>query len=242
MEYGVKCVKHFRGMFSIAIYDHRIGQLLLLRDRLGIKPLYYMIEDGKLFFASEIKPILKVIKNRPSVHIPSIDFYMSVGYVPGENTLFNGIRKILPGHYMQVKGEDLQIIKYWDLDPEKEPQVGSFEETIKRFNQLTKECIDLRMVSDVPLGAFLSGGLDSSAIVSYMSALSDQPVKTFSVGYKNAPETSELVYAKQVAEYFNTEHTEYILEPLDFFNSLAVSVIQKGKRAGYCHSIRRRGR
>ncbi|RDH83770.1 MAG: asparagine synthase (glutamine-hydrolyzing) [endosymbiont of Galathealinum brachiosum] len=220
IEYGIKCVEQFRGMFGIAIYDHNIDELFLIRDRLGIKPIYYILEDQKLIFSSEIKPILKVIKAKPEVHIPSIDFYMSVGYVPGEQTLFDNIKKLLPGHYLHIKNNKFEIKEYWDLDLNQDQFKGSFEEAIEEFDKLAKESIDLRMISDVPLGAFLSGGLDSSAIVSYMSNLSDTPIKTFSVGYKNDPESSELIYAEQVAKYFKTEHTEYILEPLDFFNSL----------------------
>lgn len=221
-EYGIDCVEHFRGMFGIAIYDYSQNQVFLIRDRLGIKPVYYMVDDEKIIFASEIKPILSVLKDKPEVHIPSIDFYMSVGYVPGEQTLFSKIKKLLPGHYLKIDGDGIQSKEYWNIDLDKEQYIGSFENAIDEFDQLAQESVQLRMLSDVPLGSFLSGGLDSSAIVSYMSEKSDQPVKTFSVGYKNEPEASELVYAKQVAEYFKTDHTEYILEPLDFFNSLDI--------------------
>jgi len=221
-EYGIDCVEHFRGMFGIAIYDNNIDQVFIIRDRLGIKPIYYTVDDEKIIFASEIKPILSVLKEKPDVHIPSIDFYMSVGYVPGEQTLFSQIKKLLPGHYLQIDGKNITSKEYWNLDLNKELYTGGFESAIEEFDELAKESVQLRMLSDVPLGAFLSGGLDSSAIVSYMSEKSEQPVKTFSVGYKNEPEASELVYAKQVAEYFKTEHTEYILEPLDFFNSLDI--------------------
>lgn len=221
-EYGIDCVEYFRGMFGIAIYDKNTNQVFIIRDRLGIKPIYYTVDDEKIVFASEIKPILSVLGSKPDVHIPSIDFYMSVGYVPGEQTLFSKIKKLLPGHYLQIDGKDINSKEYWNLDLNKELYTGSFENAIEEFDELAKESVKLRMLSDVPLGAFLSGGLDSSAIVSYMSEKSDQPVKTFSVGYKNEPEASELVYAKQVADYFKTEHTEYILEPLDFFNSLDI--------------------
>lgn len=221
-EYGIDCVEQFRGMFGIAIYDRRSNEVFLIRDRLGIKPVYYLKDGEKILFASEVKPILTQMDGRPDVHLPSVDFYISVGYVPGEQTMFSQVKKLLPGHYMRIASDGIEIRQYWDIDLKAEGYQGSFESAMEEFNTLAEESVSLRMLSDVPLGAFLSGGLDSSAIVSYMSARSEQPVKTFSVGYKDDPESSELVYAKQIADFFSTDHTEYILEPLNFFNSLDI--------------------
>ncbi len=221
LEYGEQCTEHFRGMFGIAIYDKRQNKLLIIRDRLGIKPVYYYLDEQRLLFSSEIKPILEVLGSKPEVYTAALDFYMSVGYVPGEKTLFDGIYKLLPGHQMVVQNNAVDIKCYWDLE-DTETRNVSFEQALDEFDEIVKESTQLRMVSDVPLGAFLSGGLDSSGIVSMMSEMSDTPVNTFSVGYKDDPESSELGYAKIVAEHFKTQHHEYFLEPLDFFNSLDI--------------------
>ena len=218
-EYGEACVEHFRGMFGIAIYDLRNQKLFLVRDRVGIKPIYYYLDGEQLVFSSEVKPILAAIGQKPEVFTPALDFYMSVGYVPGEDTLFKNIKKLKPGHTLVLQDNQIRINEYWDL--EDTPAIdASFAQASEEFERILNESIELRMVSDVPLGAFLSGGLDSSTIVSSMSQRSKDPVKTFSVGYKDDPESNELGYAKIVADHFNTDHHEYFLEPLDFFDSL----------------------
>lgn len=223
MEYGIDCVSQFRGMFGIAIYDINQKKLTILRDRLGIKPVYYYLDENILVFSSEIKPIITALNRKPDVHLDSLDFYMSVGYVPGENTLFDNIKKLQPGHFLTVQNNQVTIKQYWDLyqNPPLEP---SFEEALERFEELAEESVKLRMISDVPLGAFLSGGLDSSMIVALMSRLGGNTVKTFSVGYRDQPEANELGYAKIVADHYKTDHHEFLLEPLDFFNSLETLV------------------
>jgi len=223
VEYGIDCVAHFRGMFGIAIYDLNQKKLTILRDRLGIKPVYYYLDENILVFSSEIKPIITALNRKPEVHLDSLDFYMSVGYVPGENTLFDNIKKLQPGHLLTVQNNQVTIKQYWDLYQTLSAQY-SFEEALTRFEELAEESVKLRMISDVPLGAFLSGGLDSSMIVALMSRLSDNTVKTFSVGYRDQPEANELAYARIVADHYNTDHHEFLLEPLDFFNSLETLV------------------
>ncbi len=219
LEYGEKCVEHFRGMFGIALYDNRINKLYLIRDRLGIKPIYYYQDKNSFIFSSEIKPILSTLKNKPDVNSSALDFYMSVGYVPGEETLFQDIKKLKPGHILSLENETVTINEYWDLKNTPESKI-SFPDALKEFENIAMESIELRLRSDVPLGAFLSGGLDSSVIVALMNKVSSNQVKTFSVGYKDEPDANELGYAKIVANKFKTEHHEFILEPLDFFNSL----------------------
>ncbi|VAW65931.1 Asparagine synthetase [glutamine-hydrolyzing] [hydrothermal vent metagenome] len=219
IEYGEACVDHFRGMFGIAIYDKRHDRLFLIRDRLGIKPLYFYKDDKQFIFSSEIKPICEVLKNKPGVRLASLDFYMSVGYVPGKDTMFDGIKKLLPGHTLLIDKNTFRFTPYWDLQDLPSKDI-SFSQAMEEFEELLKESVSLRLMSDVPLGAFLSGGLDSSAIVSYMSEQSSSPVKTFSVGYRDDPESSELGYAKIISDYFKTDHHEFYLEPMDFFNSI----------------------
>ncbi|HED36279.1 MAG TPA: asparagine synthase (glutamine-hydrolyzing) [Gammaproteobacteria bacterium] len=219
LEYGESCVEHFRGMFGIAIYDKRYDRLFIIRDRLGIKPVYFYRDKEQFIFASEIKPICEVLQNRPGVNISTIDFYMSVGYVPGKDTMFEGIQKLESGNTLIIEKNQIHIKAYWDLDDKPQKNLN-FTEAMENFEEIVRKSVELRMVSDVPLGAFLSGGLDSSAIVSLMSEATSAPVKTFSVGYRDDPEANELGYAKIIADYFKTEHHEYYLEPMDFFNSI----------------------
>ncbi len=217
--YGDTCVDHFRGMFSIALLDKSKNRLLLLRDRLGIKPLYYYLDDDRLVFASEIKSIHALLKKKSGINFPALDMYMAVGYVPGDKTLFANIRKLEPGHRLIAENGKIEIGAYWDLEDTPALELN-FDEALEGFAELAMESVRLRMRSDVPLGAFLSGGVDSSVIVGLMTKLSETPVNTFSVGYRNAPESNELGYARQVADHFNTNHHEYVLEPADFFESL----------------------
>ena len=218
-EYGDECPKYFRGMFAFAIYDIRRDRLFLARDRLGIKPLYFQFQDRRLLFASEIKPILLAHDGRPAVDKGLIDFYMSLGYVPGERTLFRGISRLLPGHTLSFEKGALSIVRYWDISTIPTLDI-SFDEATEKLEHLLLESVRLRLMSEVPLGAFLSGGLDSSAIVACMSKMMAEPVKTFSVGYRDDPASSELEYARIVAKSFKTEHHEFILESGDFFDSL----------------------
>jgi len=218
-EYGDSCPTRFRGMFAFAVYDIARDRLLLARDRLGIKPLYYHLDRGRLLFASEVKPILRVLGGKPSVETDLIDFYVSLGYVPGERTLFKGIRRLPPGHTLSHEQGRHSVSRYWDIDaiPMLEMSLGEAKE---KLEHLLMESVRLRLMSDVPLGAFLSGGLDSSSVVAFMSRMMSEPVKTFSVGYRDDPESSELEYARVVAKAFGTEHHEFILDSGDFFDSL----------------------
>ena len=218
-EYGDQCPTHFRGMFAFAIYDMPRKRLLLARDRLGIKPLYYHFDGERLLFASEIKPILKALGKRPGVERTLIDFYVSVGYVPGEKTLFKGINRLLPGHTLAHDQNGLMVRQFWDIAALPMLDISA-QEGEERLEQLLLESVRLRLMSEVPLGAFLSGGVDSSAIVACMSKLMSEPVKTFTVGYNDDPASSELEYARVVAKSFNTDHHEFILESGDFFASL----------------------
>lgn len=218
-EYGERCVEHFRGMFAFAVYDQRSGSVLLGRDRLGIKPLYYHASGERLLFASEIKPILAALSSRPTVNRSQIDFQMSLGYVPGEQTLFKQICRLAPGHTLSIKNGGLKFRQYWEIA--ESPMLDIDEnDAADRLDDLLTESVRLRLMSDVPLGAFLSGGVDSSAIVALMSKLTNEPVKTFSVGYRDDPASSELSFARVIADRFKTDHHEFILEPGDFFDSL----------------------
>ena len=219
MAWGTSFLERLRGMFGIAIYDFNKNRLVVARDRLGIKPIYYITTDIGIYFSSEIKPLRTASPETKGVNLGALDMYMTVGYVPGEDTAFNGIKKLEPGHLLVVENGKQNIQPYWELK-NKEPDNKTFDETLLEFETLLKETVKLHLASDVPLGAFLSGGVDSSALVALMSEVSDEPVKTFSVGYKDEPEASELKYAAIVAKQFNTDHHEFFLEPTEFFNSL----------------------
>lgn len=219
-EYGTKCLDKLRGMFAFAIYDSSKKILFLARDRVGKKPLYFYHDQQRFVFASEVKAILKAGTIERHVNREMIDFYLSIGYVPGRETLFKNIAKLEPGHYLILNADhSIDIREYWDI---RDIQVKNipYQEAYANFKNKLLESIDIRLMSEVPLGVFLSGGLDSSAIVALMSRLVSTPIKTFSVGYKNEPQSNELDYARIVADRFKTEHYEFYLTADDLFDSI----------------------
>lgn len=218
-EMGTDCVDLFRGMFAIAVYDCKTRELFLARDRLGIKPLYYFKSRDVFIFASEIKAILKSGFYLPAVNLDVVDCFIRLGYVPGEQTAFEGIKKIQPGFSGVFKSGKLELKEYWDVKSFGQRTI-SIRQAGDRLNELLKDTVRLHLISDVPVGVFLSGGLDSSSIVAYAKNLVDGPVKTFTVGYYDDPKSSELHYARLVAKHFQTEHFEYILTSEDFFESI----------------------
>jgi len=216
-EFGTSCIDHFRGMFAFALWDEKNKVLFAARDRLGKKPFYYYVYNNMLIFASEAKSILKSGKIDANVNRNVIDFYLTLGYVPAPQTMFERIYKLLPGHMLIFSENEFLTKQYWDID-----SIGCVEDKgekfyIDQFLGLMDECVRMRLVSDVPLGVFLSGGIDSSTITGMMSQLSKtKPVKTFCVGYKDK-QASELAYAKIMAKRFGTDHHEFLLEPTDFY-------------------------
>lgn len=220
-EWGEKCIEKFRGMFAFAIYDSKRKSIFIARDRIGIKPLYFYDDKEVFVFASEIKAILNTGLVNPEVNLGAIDFYITLGYVPAPETLFRNIYKLEPGHYIVADENGMKKDEYWSLRINiYENHLPPFEESCERLNELLFECVKSHLVSDVPLGVFLSGGLDSSSIVAFMSKIFDKPIKTFSVGYEDARDVSELDFARKVAKDFKTEHYEFILKPGDFFESI----------------------
>ncbi len=218
--YGVDCVKRLRGMFAFCIFDGRKNLAFMARDRAGKKPLYYYQDGERLIFASEIQAILKSGFAPRRVDRTMVDFYMSVGYLPGPRTLVENIRKLEPAHGMVWRpGGKLEIFPYWDVASVETKEIP-YEEACAQLKDKLLESIRIRLMSEVPLGVFLSGGLDSSIIVGLMSRLVDQPIKTFSVGYENEPESNELAFAKMVSDAFKTEHHEFYLTPDDLYNSI----------------------
>ena len=209
-EYGEQCVSHFRGMFAFAIWNDVKKTLYLARDRFGKKPLFYSIRNDSLLFASEIKSLNAVLDLRDEINTSVIPDYLAYRYVPGPDTLYNDIYKLSPGAYATYCNGVLQEHSYY-LPPDRNRYHRSTnatdDEAVEKFLGILRESVKLRMISDVPFGAFLSGGIDSTAIVALMSEISSYPVKTFSVGFDES-NYSELKYAETVAKHFGTDHHE----------------------------------
>ncbi len=211
---GEGFLERLNGMFAFAIWDSRRQALFIARDRLGIKPLYYTLDDDGLSFASEVKALLAVSGRKPGVDLDMLDAYMSVGYVPTERTLFQGIEKLQPGWCATVDRDGLRLRQYWDLKPE--PEDLSEEECVEQALELLRDSVRIQLRSDVPLGVFLSGGIDSSAVVALMHEMGIRDIRTFTVAYDFGPAYDETRYARMIAQKFNTRHREIFVTPKDF--------------------------
>jgi asparagine synthase (glutamine-hydrolysing) len=218
-EYGAKCVEFLRGMFAFAIWDTKKRQLFLVRDRLGIKPLYYAQTPSGLLFASEIKSILKSGWIDPKINYQTAPEFFAFGYVTNENTMFHGIKKIQPGHWLTFSETGVSEKQYWNIAYDKDLAKISFSDCKTRLFEIFEESVRLRLMSDVPLGVFLSGGIDSSSIAAIMAKNMSDPLKAFTIGF-NKPYYSEAPYAKEVAETFGIELHEVVLTPDDFIDSI----------------------
>jgi len=219
-EFGESCLDHLRGMFAFAIWDENKRRLFAARDRLGIKPFYYTVSDGSLIFASEIKSILVNEQVERKVDEKALYYYLNVRYVPGPLTMFAGIYKLQPGHYLISNGSSISIKNYWDLKDCTAFDIDPAKNNESTFYDLIRDCVRMRLMSEVPLGVFLSGGIDSSLVVALMSEISNNQIKTFSVGYKDDYGVNEFDYAAIVAEKFNTEHHEFPISSQDFHDFL----------------------
>jgi len=204
------CLKDLRGMFAFAIWDVEKQKLFLARDRLGQKPLLYSFKSNTLVFASELSAILQDAGINRDISLSSIDDFLKYRYIPAPFTIFKDVRKLPPAHFLTLENNKVKIEKYWKLDYSKKI-VAHEEEYCERILDLLKESTKIRLVSDVPLGAFLSGGIDSSAIVGTMAQLIDKPVKTFSIGFEEKS-FNETPYAKIISKKFGTEHKEFMIK------------------------------
>jgi len=217
-EYGSDCVQHLRGMFAFVIWDGRSRRLFAARDRLGIKPFYYFLDQDKFLFGSEIKAVLGHRAVIPEFNRSILPEYLAFGYIAGTATFFDGIKKLPPGHSLEIdEGGVPKIVEYWDLKPS---QSGPHSEKyyVETYRELLEGAIGSHLMSEVPLGVFLSGGLDSSAVAAMATKLRG-PLQTFSVGYDEYA-YSELPYARTVAKYLGAEHHEVLLSRQAFFDSL----------------------
>ena len=210
-EEGIHCLQRLRGMFAFAIWDQRKAILILARDRIGKKPLYYAEIDGRLAFASEIGALYGLRGLKREVDLVALDLYLTHSYIPAPYAIYRGIRKLPAGHFMIVQGGRLEIEPYWQFQV-MPPWDASREQILKALRTEIAEAVRIRMISDVPLGCFLSGGTDSSAVVALMSEMSTKPVQTFSIGFTH-DRFNELEYARTVAQQYRTEHHEYVVDP-----------------------------
>lgn len=210
-EYGVDCPNKFNGMFAFAIWDSRRERLFIARDRLGKKPLYYYKDHERLVFGSELKSLLQAKGVPRQVSKPALDLFLTFEYVPAPHSIFENIFKLPAGHTLSIDGTGkLEIRQYWDLHFHEN---GYHEQELEKgLLELLQDAVKIRLMSDVPLGAFLSGGIDSSCIVALMAQVMKEPVKTFSIGFKEGS-YNELNFARTIAKHFKTDHKEFILEP-----------------------------
>ena len=209
-EYGEDCVQHLRGMFAFAIWNRETTELFLARDRIGIKPLYYYWDGKKFLFASELKSILQDPTISRRIDVCALDDYLTYLYIPAPKTIFQGIRKLLPGHTLTVSEKGVKEQQYWDLVFGALTNLNEADSSAELLKKL-RESIALHLVSEVPLGAFLSGGIDSSAVVGIMTEMLDKPVRTASIGFREIG-SDELAYARIVAEHFHTKTHEKTVE------------------------------
>jgi asparagine synthase (glutamine-hydrolysing) len=236
-EDGARAVDHLRGMFAFAIWDSRRGRLLLARDRLGIKPLYYTLTDnGAIFFASEIKALFESGVIKPELNYGALADYAANRSTSGEETLFRHVKRLMPGHTLTWHEGSVEINRYWDLSFAKSDQRLSEAEYVDRFKELLYESVRLRLMADVPLGMFLSGGIDSTAIAAAMSQMVPHPIKSFSVAFAER-EANELSYARAASRAFATEHYEIIVSASQFFDALPGLVYQEDEPIAHPSSV-----
>lgn len=212
-DLGSDCVQKLRGMFAFALYDERRSKLLVARDRFGKKPLHYAFAGNQFLFGSEIKSLLAVAPELASgINHQALLQYLYFGYILDPNTAFSKIEKLPAGHLLELEHGEIRVRKYWDLPQYGTRQVGSEQECLEELEERLAEAVRIRLISDVPLGALLSGGTDSSTVVGLMARASSKPVKTFSIAFDHE-DFNEAHYARLVAQAFGTEHHELVVEP-----------------------------
>jgi len=210
MHWGIDCVKEFIGMFAMAIWDKRVKKLYLLRDRIGVKPLYYYYKDSKLLFGSELKALMAHPNFPKDIDYGAIPNFLRYGYIPTPRTIFENTYKLKPGHYLCLHNNKLEEVKYWDANDYylQDPLQGSEDEIAEELEALLVDSFKYRLLSDVPLGVFLSGGIDSTTLTALLQKSTNTQHKTFSIGF-HEDKYDEAKWAKKIAEYLETDHTEY---------------------------------
>lgn len=236
IEWGASSVERFNGMFAFAIWDTSKQELFLARDRLGIKPLYYTFVEQQILFASEMKAIVRHPQFQRKADLGSLSSYLSLRTTLGENTVFSGLKSLQAGHYLFYKAGSVNIRRYWDVP------VGASEHDmgeahyLTRTRQLLQTAVERRLISDVPVGAYLSGGLDSSLIASFMSQSSDQPIRTYSIGF-NQDEYDEGPFAETVSQHLGTVHCHLQLSANDYFDRMDAAIAHRDQPLSIPHEI-----
>ena len=223
LKWGIQCVNRFNGMFAMALYDREDESLYLVRDRIGKKPLYYLEDGENLVFASELKPIMKYPGFEKKIRQEQLNRYLVHQYINAPDTIFENVYKLEPGAVYRFRFGKKEKWKYWDVatvyGEKKNSFQGSFQDAKEELKKKLSDSIEMRMISDVPLGTFLSGGYDSSLMTAMAQNKSEKPVKTFSIGFEDK-KYNEAIYAKEVAEYLGTEHTEMYITERDMFGMI----------------------
>lgn len=218
--WGIKCVDRFRGMFAFCIYDKIDEKLYIVRDRVGVKPLYYYIGENEFIFGSELKAFYPYPNFKKEIDKDALSMYLQFGYIQAPFSIYKNCFKLLPGHYLQydLKTKSYDIQKYWDIVDYYEDVSNLNEEEIKEeLEKILVDSFNLRLVADVPVGTFLSGGIDSSLVTAILQKYSEKPIKTFTIGFTDE-KYNEAPYAKAIAEYLGTDHTEHYCTPKDVMN------------------------
>lgn len=210
-QWGEAAFARLRGMFGIALWDRPRRTLLIARDRAGIKPVHFVERGARLYFGSEIKSLIAAGAVEPEIDLEALDHYLSFLYAPRDRSLFKGVRKLPPGHFLRWRDGRTDIVKYWEIGAT-EPFRGTGDDAARGLRAVLADAVRSHMVSDVPLGAFLSGGVDSSIVVGLMAEASNRPVQTFSIGF-DEPQFDELEHARRVAGHFGTDHHEFVVRP-----------------------------
>jgi asparagine synthase (glutamine-hydrolysing) len=238
-EHGTNCVDYLRGMFAFALWDQRKHELFIARDRFGVKPLYYVhTSDGSLYFASEIKALLEVRAVKPELNYAALPDYLANHGTSNDETLFAGVKRLRPGHVLTWRDGELNIREFWDIpfSAENADANRKDDDLIAEWKELFTTSVRLRLMADVPLGMFLSGGIDSSAIAAVMSSMVREPIKTFSVAFAER-EANELEYARLVATKFKTAHHEVVVTPEQFFATLPQMVWHEDEPLAHPSSV-----
>ena len=220
--WGIDCVERFRGMFAFAIYDSKQQEIIIFRDRAGVKPLYYSLTDNALIFSSELRPLLNYPDFNKEIDFEAVSSYLQFGYIHAPKTIFKTVQKLIPGHYLKYDIKSKVLVKncYWNINDFYENQVAR-EDITEKLEATIIEAFNLRMIADVPVGVFLSGGIDSSLVAAIVQKYSKMPINTFTIGFEDK-KYDESNYAKEIAKYLGTNHTELICNKED-----ALAIIMK---------------
>ncbi|MEQ9423935.1 MAG: asparagine synthase (glutamine-hydrolyzing) [Cyclobacteriaceae bacterium] len=218
-EKGIDCLQDFIGMFAFAMHENKSGKTYIIRDRIGIKPMYYAEFDGKLIFGSEVKAILEYPGFKTDYSLSGISSYLSYRYPIGDQTLYSNIKSLPPGHYLEMSGDQVELRQYYELPIISEKEDLGEDYYIEKLRELLTSAVKYRMISDVPFGAYLSGGLDSSIVVALMAKIAKEPIKTFTIGFEEEG-YNEFGYAREVADLYQTDHHEILLSSGNYIDEM----------------------